>query len=125
MSKTIWIFDINHRVYANNRSAPIWKEHWRPHEVVSETSRSWVLDNGRKVTKNIKWPESNGVAFSQREVDEKAWVNDNAYKIAEEVRKLPYDKLTQVNDLLVNPLALDALRPSDAPILPNLPERKV
>ncbi len=49
IGSTVWIFDENHRVYvkgAGHFSAGhlIYREHWRPTNITSETRVSWVLD---------------------------------------------------------------------------------
>ena len=80
-----WVFDVNLRVYSDTeRSGPIWLKHWRETAVVGETSRSWVLKNGEKVSKK---DGKYGVCFSWEEVEREAWVHDNAYKIADRVMR--------------------------------------
>jgi len=101
IGKTIWIFDENRRKYnrdSNGKAlgSPIWKEHWAPHEVVDETRISWILRNGRKVSKK----GGNGIAFTEEEIDRQAYVADNYYRISDMVRSLGYDKLKQVADLI-------------------------
>ena len=82
---TIWIFDIQRRVYARDADGratggPIWREHWRPVVIVGETSRSWVTDYGNKIAKSGTDPRN--VAFSEAEIDRAAWVRDNARRIS-------------------------------------------
>ena len=85
---TIWIFDINRRVYARDADGratdgSIWREHWRPMVIVVETSRSWLTDYGAKVAKRGTDPRN--VAFSEAEIDRAGWVRDNAHRISERV----------------------------------------
>src|SRR5690348_13336803 len=74
VGSTIWVFDCNRRVYAKDgRGGPIYREHWRPVKIASETSRSWITDWGQKVPKK---GEHHGVCFTEKEVDDKSWVED-------------------------------------------------
>jgi len=97
----VWIFDINHRVYPENKrgfsNSPIWKKHWVKHEIVSETSRSWVTKWGKKVPKK----GSQNIAFSEEEINKAAYIHDNAYKISENVRYIKdHDLLLKVAELI-------------------------
>ncbi len=106
--KYIWRFNINRRVYSENGrkfsgSGPIWREHWEKFEVIGETTRSWLCGhkfNPIKVSKKGPWM---GIAFSEEEVDGLSWVNDHAYRISEEVRRLPLEKLRAVAELIDYP----------------------
>lgn len=100
---TIWIFDGNHRVYrkgpdGRSTGGPIWREHWRPYAITSETSRSWVVGEHwcqEKVPK--KNASKYKFAFSLEEIEERAWVIENVYTIAEKVRRTTdADKLRAV-----------------------------
>jgi hypothetical protein len=97
-----WVFDENSRVYRRDESgrrtsAPIWTGHWRETEVVDETSRSWVLANGKKVPKK---GHSSSISFSMEEIIEKGWAIDNRNSIAETVRYLSPELLRQVAALI-------------------------
>lgn len=90
MLEYIWIFDINRRRYRRNADgreygSPIWREHWVKRRVVAETSRSWVLEGGKKVAKGLKAVPGSGVAFSEFEIDKLAYIHDNAYAISKAV----------------------------------------
>ena len=86
VGSTIWVFDGNRRIYAKDgRGGPIYREHWRPAKITSETSRSWITDWGQKVPKKGERP---GVCFTEKEVDEKSWVEDNHYKISDAVNRV-------------------------------------
>lgn len=103
MNKIIWLYDSNHRIYVDDNGVrhvgPIYRKSWVEHKVVSETSKSWVLDNKQKITKNVT-NRLLGVAFSELEVEQQSWVHDNAYKLSQAMMTLPYDKLVQVSDLV-------------------------
>jgi hypothetical protein len=101
---TIWIFDANRRTYAKDArgcsvGGPIWREHWRPEKITGENSRSWVIGiwDKTKIPKKGPW---HGVAFSQAEIERAAFVHDHAYKIAEAVRRLGYDDLIKVAEIV-------------------------
>ncbi len=87
----IWYKDTNRRVYYDKdgvkHSSPIEREYWQPKEVVSETTRSWILSNGVKVPKNTRFP-TNNLAANESQVDGICWQEENAYKIAEAVHEL-------------------------------------
>ena len=105
----VWQYDYNYRVYKNDdgseSSSPNYRQQWRKHEVVEETSRSWVLDNGVKVPKNGKKIVDRGgmimgFAFSEEEVDAKVFVHDHGHKIAEALRKVDATTLRKVAELI-------------------------
>lgn len=95
--KFIWIFDENRRVYAKQdglTGRPIWREHWGKHAVVSETSKSWVLSNGRKIPKSQK-PTST-IAFSEQEIDELEWAKVHMWKIRDRVERASPEELKRI-----------------------------
>jgi hypothetical protein len=117
---SVWIFQPEHRVYQqdeNGRSfgAPIWREHWREHFVIGETSRSWLI-GWRKYSAPgmyvLKLPKSSSdriscaggrsatVAFSQAEIDEREWVHDHCHYIANQVKYLDYATLRKIAELI-------------------------
>lgn len=82
----VWMFDANRRVYERkagqaHSSAPIYREHFRPLEIVGETRLSWILSNGSKVRKKTL----DGVLVSESQIDEACWVNDHLYMISRAV----------------------------------------
>lgn len=100
-----WIFDINRRTYARDAEGksigggPIWREHWRPTEIVGETSRSWVSSLGKKIPKT----GGCGICFSERELDEACWINENRYKLGDKIRACnDYAKLTLIAEILLD-----------------------
>lgn len=82
----VWIFDENRRIYAKGKvSSPIWREHWRKYEVIGETSRSWIVGYyDTKIPK--KNPDPDKYCFSLSELEQKVWMHDHRYKIAELIR---------------------------------------
>ena len=85
----VWLFDDNYRVYRPDKSGPIWREKWRKRLIVGETSRSWLVGystTSRTQTKVAKKGPFCGVAFSEEEIDEAAWVEENRYRINESMR---------------------------------------
>jgi hypothetical protein len=83
IGQTVYVFDINRRVYRQQKGlgsgGPIWREHYRPEIVESETSRSWVTKYGTKVPKKGRNPAS--IAISTEEIDALEWVHEHRYKI--------------------------------------------
>ena len=91
----VWVFDQNRREYAQpthkERAAGkvwgplVWKSHWRPQQVVGETSRSWILQGGEKVPKKNANPRR--YAFSELEVDQMAWDHDHRRHIVAAIER--------------------------------------
>jgi hypothetical protein len=104
---TIWIFDINRRVYARDADGratggPIWREHWRPHVIVGETSRSWLTYRGKKIAKSGTDPSL--VLFSEAEIDRAVWVRDNVRRISTRVWACDdLEKLKAIEAILAGP----------------------
>jgi hypothetical protein len=100
----VWLFNGNHRVYPRDAQGkpvpggPVFREHFRPYQIIGETRTSWCLDRGEhyridKKTLRLRKPEASGyyglspiVYFSIQEVDDACWVNDNRNRISELVR---------------------------------------
>lgn len=105
IGQTVYIFDINRRVYPKDdkgrsiSGGPIWREHWRPEKIESETSRSWVTEFGNRIPK--KNPDPRCVTFSKAEIEEMAWVHEYRYRIVRclEVCQEP-EKVKQVAAIL-------------------------
>lgn len=91
IGSTVWRFDINHRVYRGpTRSVsvggPIYREHFRPVEIVGETSRSWLVGYGKtKIPKANDGRECNGFFLTQEAVNDAVFREDHAYRISEAV----------------------------------------
>jgi len=89
---TAWVFDENRRIYAKGEDGrslgdgPIWREHWRPEKITSETSRSWVTEYKTKIPKRNRDPR--WFALTQLEIDEQAYVHENRYRIIEAVSRV-------------------------------------
>jgi hypothetical protein len=95
IGSTIWMFDINRRVYPKPRSeysgGPIYREHWRPVTIEGETSRSWVTSwYGKKVPKRGK---SQGIAFTEAEVEADVWAKEHRSKIVRMVERCEIETL--------------------------------
>lgn len=86
IGSTVWVFDPNRRIYErNDRGGPIYKEHWRQEKIVSDTSRSWVLEYGRKIPKR---GEHFGICLNESELNDACYVNDCRYHISELINRL-------------------------------------
>lgn len=100
----VWRYDGNRRVYrkdASGRSigASIERHHWVRLEITAETSRSWIVtEYGRELFKipKAKPREATALRFSEEEVDRECWITENAYRVSEAVRRLPYDQLAGI-----------------------------
>jgi len=98
VGSTVWIFDGNRRVYAKEElmagklwpsGPPIWREHWRTTAIKGETRVSWILENGRKISKrDLVAGKVRGVLTSEADLDAACYVNEHAHAISERVRRL-------------------------------------
>ncbi len=99
IGSTVWKFDQNYRVYNDGEPGPVYREHFRPHKIIDETSRSWVLDNYKRTKVNKK--SLAGVYVFQEEIDQQCWIKDNLYRIVTAVRQCrKYDTLRQVEAIV-------------------------
>ena len=87
---TIWRFDINRRVYRAKkpgelygRGGPIYREHWQPLVIVSETPRSWVTEYGVKCPKK---GAHQGWCLTKEELDACCFVQEHRHKISDHLK---------------------------------------
>lgn len=90
----VWVFDSNHREYAEGtRWPPLHRASWRPGKIVAETHISWDIVVGGwaakvdKKTLHLRVKDLYGkrarIAASQNEVDQDVWRNDHQQALAE------------------------------------------
>jgi len=86
----VWLFNNNRRIYppAPPRklwasSGPIYREHWEKHDVIGQTSRSWITKYAGKIPKL----GGHGIAFTEQEVNDDVWIHDNRHLIARAVNE--------------------------------------
>jgi len=94
-----FIYDINKRVYESKNSAPTFRGHFQAVSIVSETSRSWIVENRGikfKVAKAAPW----AILYTPAMIDEAEWVNDNRYKIENKIRTASAEQLRAIADIL-------------------------
>ena len=99
----VWVFDQNRRDYRPGQSGPIWRSHWVKKEISGETSRSWIVGRGGwdilKIPK--KGPKHWGVCWSEEEIDRRVYVEENSYKISEQVRRVTdYETLLRIAEIV-------------------------
>jgi hypothetical protein len=102
VGSNVWLFDENRRKYRERKpgelyagGGPIWREHWAPRQIVGETSRSWILNGPRCEKIPKKGVNLSVVAFSEADIDRRAWVNDNKYLIERAVGRINDFELLQ------------------------------
>jgi hypothetical protein len=111
----VYVFDSNHRVYPEKKpgegyshSGPIYKEHFRPHRIIGETSSSWLVGfehdgyqdlNNRYVTKHSKKEPHNGL-YTAEQIDEQVYIHENAHKIQDAMRNVDYATLKKIAELI-------------------------
>lgn len=77
----VWVFEANRRIYVAGQPGPVWREHWVRYAVTGETSRSWLLEGGRKVPKKRNELQRGWIAFSESEIDALQWLELHKYRI--------------------------------------------
>jgi len=85
----VWVFEANRRIYVAGQPGPVWREHWVRYAVTGETSRSWLLEGGRKVPKKRNVHQRRWIAFSESEIDTLEWMAHHKYRIARLVETCP------------------------------------
>ena len=99
---TIWLHDINRRVYAkdvNGRSvgAPIFSEQFTPYVISGETKKSWLITWGTQLIRVNKETMRSTDRFggcswhTEAGKVEQIWFHEHHHKIAQ---KLQYGKLS-------------------------------
>lgn len=89
VGSTVWVFDVNRRVYPPREgvntcgNAPIYREHFRPMPITGETRVSWVLRDGRKVSKRTL----DGICTTTAQIDAACWVHDHVHAISRAVER--------------------------------------
>ncbi len=106
----VWMFDTNRRQYTKPEPGRLFGEiiyrgHFAKYEIVSETSRSWVLIGGTKIPKaDERKPaheRSMRVYFTEAEVDDDVFMNDHRYSISQCVqRERSPDVLKRIAELI-------------------------
>jgi hypothetical protein len=115
----VWIFDSNHRCYEDNRGNKLdrcwYRGYFVERYIVGETKQSWLVghEGGKpddrwniKVNKKtLTYPGSYGkdgrLYISEEEIDRACWLNDNQYRIREDVgRCRDYEKLKKIDEIL-------------------------
>jgi hypothetical protein len=89
----VYVYDENYRIYKDNRI--VEKEHFRPHVITDQTSRSWIV-NGRKYSKT----DPNVNLFTEQTRDDWLWEKENRYKIADKVRFCTLEQLRAIDSIL-------------------------
>jgi len=96
----VYVFNENNRVYPKDggiSASPIYREYFQPMKIVGETTRSWLLSNGMKISKKTL----DGIYIDDEAVDQACWVREHKWKIirkAENIRD--YETLRKLADLV-------------------------
>lgn len=92
IGQTVWVFNENHRVYAPKEpgklyasGGPIYREHWQPETITSETPRLWVTNRGTKFPKKDPNNEYRGICRSKEELEDKIFLHDHNFHIGKAV----------------------------------------
>lgn len=105
IGQTIYYFDGNHRIYAKNKSRPIYKKYFIPMKIVGENKKEYIFDYG-VINKRSGMLNLRGIKteiFTEKEKQDNIYINDNAYRISEEIRCLNADKLKEIEKIIKSP----------------------
>jgi hypothetical protein len=100
--KHVWLFDPNRRTYQRDADgkpygAPIWRAHWTAYAIIGQTSRSWIIEGGRKIPKK----GGQGILFDEAELDRRAYIAEHKHPILDAVRNCrDYHTLKRVADAI-------------------------
>ena len=91
----VWVFDENRRVYrkkedGTSRGGPIYREHYDPQEIVEENRASWILRDGKKVSKkDLSYAHWAGgrrtILTDESEIDDACYLHENRHIISDRV----------------------------------------
>ena len=87
VGSTVWRFDINHRIYPENKDmcgAPIYRKHFIPEKITGETSRSWITERGNKIPKKAE--RTYPYFLTKQDVEDIVWIHDHRFKLVERLR---------------------------------------
>lgn len=101
----VWIYDVNRRVYPRDPEtgraygSPIWREHWRKHEITGETRVSFITKEGRRIPKN---PERQGrdIAWSEEMIELREWQEHHRWKVVNKLQSCHLSVLLEVAELI-------------------------
>ena len=99
----LFTFDVNRRVYSPGKGfpPPIYREHFRPVEVIGETSRSWVIGtHGREYFKTPKRDPFSKNLYTADMVEDECWKKDEVHRIISDVRRADGATLRAIDELL-------------------------
>lgn len=95
---TIWCFDVNRRVYDKPGMGGkiIYREHFAPHQIGSETKQSWLITDGYSVVKvnkkTMRQAANNGWGgwqwFSKQDMEDSIYVHDNKHQIVRQIQTI-------------------------------------
>lgn len=101
---TIWMFDINHRVYEERHFAPVYEKHFLPHQIVGETPQSWLVEEfGREIKVNKKTMRSAGRGgymghkwFTHQQMEDDIWCHGKRPAIMRRVESATASELRDI-----------------------------
>lgn len=86
---TYYMFDGNRRVYKERKlgesyhiGGPLYRGHFGPVKVTGETSRSWIMGDGRKISKSKPW----SLLHTAEMVDDRVWAHENRGRLIDGIR---------------------------------------
>lgn len=83
---TVWVFSQNHRVYHRDSNGkcfggPIYREHFVQRTIVGETTKSWLLVDGTKISKKTL----EGI-YTDQQKEDSTWDHDTRFEIVDKIR---------------------------------------
>jgi hypothetical protein len=118
----VWIFDSNNRQYKDDKGNKLdrcwYRGYFKERYIIGETKQSWIIGfekssiedrtNLKVNKKTLIYSTTNTCGFngklyiSEEQVDQECWLQDNYYKIQEQVRRCrDYNKLKKIEEILL------------------------
>lgn len=118
IGQRVWVFEVNRRIYSKAPEGQLWSggsliysEHFVERAVVGETSRSWIIGDGKrpqstwiqfKVPKGKNGCNQHGtrVIYSDEQKDADIWLHDHRYEIVRMVERADPRTIVEVGKLV-------------------------
>lgn len=90
----VWMFDINRRVYENNKGSPIFNGHFYKAQISGETARSFIVSRKKYPKNNLSW------MYTDEQKLDAIWADENRYKIREIICNVDIETLKKIAAIL-------------------------
>ena len=106
IGETVYRFDRNRRVYLPGDAGPSYEGHFEPLKIWGETPAFWLCGfefNPWKVNKRQILTGVAGAFYTASAMEDKIWLNDHAWKIADAVKHADANQLKKIAAIIGYP----------------------